>query len=35
MVGSRDYFDKTIDGNYNVTTAQRQPGSSFKAGVTG
>jgi 1A family penicillin-binding protein len=30
MVGSRDYFDKTIDGNYNVTTAQRQPGSSFK-----
>lgn len=30
MVGSRDYFDKTIDGNYNVTTASRQPGSSFK-----
>jgi 1A family penicillin-binding protein len=30
MVGSRDYFDKEIDGNFNVTTAQRQPGSSFK-----
>ena len=30
MVGSRDYFDKTIDGNFNVTTASRQPGSSFK-----
>lgn len=30
MVGSRDYFDKEIDGNYNVATAKRQPGSSFK-----
>lgn len=30
MVGSRDYFDKTIDGNFNVATASRQPGSSFK-----
>ncbi len=30
MVGSRNYFDKTIDGNYNVATAKRQPGSSFK-----
>lgn len=30
MVGSRDYFDKEIDGNYNVATASRQPGSSFK-----
>lgn len=30
MVGSRDYFDKAIDGEYNVTTAKRQPGSSFK-----
>lgn len=30
MIGSRDYFDKTIDGNFNVATAQRQPGSSFK-----
>ncbi len=30
MVGSRDYFDKTVDGNFNVATALRQPGSSFK-----
>lgn len=30
MVGSRDYFDKNIDGNFNVATAYRQPGSSFK-----
>ncbi|KKR79721.1 MAG: Penicillin-binding protein, 1A family [Candidatus Nomurabacteria bacterium GW2011_GWA2_40_9] len=30
MIGSRDYFDKTIDGNFNVATAKRQPGSSFK-----
>ncbi len=30
MVGSRDYFDKKIDGNLNVTTAHRQPGSTFK-----
>lgn len=30
MVGSRDYFDKKIDGAYNVVTAKRQPGSSFK-----
>jgi len=30
MVGSRDYFDTTIDGNFNVATAGRQPGSSFK-----
>ncbi len=30
MVGSRDYFDKNIDGNFNVATAVRQPGSSFK-----
>ncbi|MBI2627737.1 PBP1A family penicillin-binding protein [Candidatus Nomurabacteria bacterium] len=30
MVGSRDYFDKEIEGNFNVTTASRQPGSSFK-----
>ncbi len=30
MVGSRDYFDKTMDGNFNVATASRQPGSSFK-----
>ncbi len=30
MVGSRDYFDKKIDGNFNVTIAHRQPGSTFK-----
>jgi penicillin-binding protein 1C len=30
MIGSRDYFDKEIDGNYNIATASRQPGSSFK-----
>jgi penicillin-binding protein 1C len=30
MVGSRDYFDKAVDGNYNIATASRQPGSSFK-----
>lgn len=30
MVGSRDYFDKTIDGNFNVALAKRQPGSTFK-----
>ena len=30
MVGSKDYFDKEIDGNVNVTTALRQPGSSIK-----
>jgi 1A family penicillin-binding protein len=30
MVGSRDYFDKENDGNVNVTTRLRQPGSSFK-----
>ncbi len=30
MVGSRDYFDTSVDGNYNVTLALRQPGSTFK-----
>lgn len=30
MVGSRDYFDKEIDGAFNVTLAKRQPGSTFK-----
>lgn len=30
MVGSRDYFDKDIDGNVNVVLAKRQPGSSIK-----
>jgi len=30
MVGSRNYFDKEISGNFNITTAHRQPGSAFK-----
>ncbi|OGH66496.1 MAG: hypothetical protein A3J66_04435 [Candidatus Magasanikbacteria bacterium RIFCSPHIGHO2_02_FULL_47_14] len=31
MVGSRDYFNKDIKGNFNVATrGKRQPGSSFK-----
>lgn len=30
MVGSRDYFDDAVDGQYNIATAERQPGSSFK-----
>jgi len=31
MVGSRDYFNKEIDGNFNVALSpNRQPGSSFK-----
>ncbi len=30
MVGSRDYFDKDIQGNFNATIAFRQPGSAFK-----
>jgi penicillin-binding protein 1C len=30
MAGSRNYFDSTHDGNVNVTTALRQPGSSIK-----
>ncbi|NTV41235.1 MAG: penicillin-binding protein [Candidatus Moranbacteria bacterium] len=30
MVGSKDYFDSSIDGQVNVTTSLRQPGSSFK-----
>ncbi|MDO8515555.1 MAG: transglycosylase domain-containing protein, partial [bacterium] len=30
MVGSKDYFDREHDGNVNVTTAQRSPGSSIK-----
>ncbi len=35
MVGSKGYFDTDIDGNYNITLAQRQPGSSFKPFVYG
>lgn len=30
MVGSRNYFDKSIDGQVNVAIRDRQPGSSFK-----
>ncbi len=30
MIGSRGYFDQEIDGNFNITTAHRQPGSAFK-----
>ncbi len=30
MVGSKDYFDIAHDGNFNVSTALRQPGSSIK-----
>ncbi len=31
MVGSADYDNEAIDGNVNVTTSLRQPGSSIKA----
>ncbi len=30
MVGSRDYFAEDIDGNFNIATANRQPGSAIK-----
>jgi len=30
MVGSKDYFDSSIDGQVNVSTRPRQPGSAFK-----
>jgi len=30
MVGSSNYFDPSINGSFNVATAQRQPGSTFK-----
>jgi membrane peptidoglycan carboxypeptidase len=30
MVGSLDYWDESIDGQFNVAIANRQPGSSFK-----
>jgi 1A family penicillin-binding protein len=30
MVGSKNFFATDYDGQYNVTTAPRQPGSSFK-----
>lgn len=30
MIGSVDYYNDAIDGKFNVATALRQPGSSFK-----
>ena len=30
MVGSRDYFSEEVEGNFNITLADRQPGSSIK-----
>lgn len=30
MVGSKDFFDTSVDGNVNVTIANRQPGSAIK-----
>lgn len=30
MIGSRDYFNATAEGQVNVTLAERQPGSSIK-----
>ena len=30
MLGSKDYFDIKVDGEVNVTTSLRQPGSTFK-----
>jgi 1A family penicillin-binding protein len=30
LVGSHDYFNVNNEGNFNVATANRQPGSSFK-----
>ncbi len=30
MVGSANYFDPSIDGQVNMATAERQPGSTFK-----
>ncbi len=30
MVGSKDYWDSSIDGQVNVATARRQPGSTIK-----
>lgn len=35
MVGSRDYFNDEIDGQVNITTSKRQPGSSMKPLVYG
>lgn len=30
MVGSKDFYDKSIDGQVNIATSLQQPGSSFK-----
>jgi penicillin-binding protein 1C len=30
LIGSKDYFDDSIDGQVNITTSLRQPGSSIK-----
>lgn len=30
LVGSANYFDRENEGNFNVATAKRQPGSAFK-----
>ncbi len=30
MIGSKDFFDQSIDGQVNVAVAERQPGSAFK-----
>src|SRR5690606_3041467 len=30
MLGSRDYYNESIDGSFNVAQALRQPGSAFK-----
>jgi 1A family penicillin-binding protein len=30
MVGSKDYFNESQEGNFNVTTSLRQPGSAIK-----
>ncbi len=30
MVGSADFYDESIDGQVNITTRERQPGSSIK-----
>lgn len=35
MVGSVDFWDTSIDGNFNNTLAQRQPASTFKPFVYG
>ncbi|MDE1944637.1 MAG: transglycosylase domain-containing protein, partial [Patescibacteria group bacterium] len=35
MVGSRDFFDTAIDGQYNAALALRQPGSTMKPFIYG